>query len=176
MATNRASMEKGPGDRAPRRGVPSKPPFIAYASLFLLGLLAAAAGQTLREYIVQWNQKEVVRVTSPDQRLDAVFVEPIWQYFGARSALYIIPKGEPVPGSGSVFSATRFGSPPGLSWKNRQLLGVRYRTGCIEGFSNLWVSSEVGNGEYYVEVRLEPAAAFTCLEDGAGGDAGAVGN
>ncbi|HYB90282.1 MAG TPA: hypothetical protein VEC38_04475 [Candidatus Binataceae bacterium] len=165
----------GRGEPAPRSGSAAKPPFIAYASLFLLGLLAAAAGQTFREYVTQWNQRELARVTSPDQRLDAVFVGPIWRYLGAGSALYVIPKGDPTPGAGGVFRGTRFQSPPELSWKNRQLLEVRYRAGCIDGFSNLWSSSEVGDGEYYVEVRLEPLSAFTCLTNPASTDADLTG-
>ena len=59
-------------------------PFIAYASLFLLGLLTAAATETLRDYISQWNQHDLVRTTSPDGRVDAVFAHSAHSLFGKR--------------------------------------------------------------------------------------------
>jgi len=59
-------------------------PFIAYASLFLLGLLTAAANETLRDYISQWNQHDLVRATSPDGRVDAVFAHSAHGLFGKR--------------------------------------------------------------------------------------------
>jgi len=141
----------------------TKPPFIAYASLFLLGLLTATAAQTFRDYAIEWNQRELVRATSPDRRIDAIFVEPIVKFIGDSEALYLVPKGDPAPASDPVLRGSRFTGLPKLHWSRSQLLEVQYDRGCIAIFSNVWHSGEVEAGRYYVEVRLDPSANFACI-------------
>ena len=161
MTTSRARATTRKADESP--GLRIRAPFVAYGSLFLLGLLATASWQTLGDYAIQWNQRELVRVTSPDRQLDAVFVRRILPFPGPSNALYLIPRGDPLPALGGVFRGSRFHLPPALIWKNQQLLEVRYQTGCVDGFSNLWHSSDFQSGNYYVEVRLEPGSTFTCV-------------
>ncbi len=141
----------------------AKPPFIAYASLLLLGLLTATAAETFRDYAIEWNQRELVRATSPDRRVDAILVEPIVKYIGNGEALYLVPKGDPAPGSDPVLRGSRFTRPPKLHWSKSQLLEVQYDRGCVAAFSNVWHSGEVEEGRYYVEVRLDPTANFACI-------------
>jgi len=145
--------------RLPRE---TRPPFIAYASLFLLGLLSAAGAATLRDYVRQWNQRELVRVTSTDGRVDAVFAQPVHSWFGKRAALYLVPKGDPVSPSDALLNGTAFTEPPKLVWRKPQLLEMIYGAGCINGFTNVWHSDVIEGGNYFVEVRLEPTRKFVC--------------
>jgi hypothetical protein len=140
-------------------------PFIAYASLFLLGLLTAAAMETLQDYVTQWSQRELVRVTSTDGRVDAVFAEQSHGPLREVGALYLVPKGDPASPSGALFHGTAFKQPPKLVWRKPQLLEMVYGTGCINGFANVWHSGVVEGGNYYVEVRLSPTRKFACIND-----------
>jgi len=149
----------------------ARPPLIAYASLFLLGLLAATAAETFRDYAIEWNQRELARATSPDRRVDAIFVEPIVKFIGDGEALYLVPRGDPAPASDPLLRGSRFGRPPKLHWSKSQLLEVQYDRGCIGAFSNVWHSGEVEEGRYYVEVRLDPGANFACITSPAATDA-----
>ncbi len=141
----------------------AKPPFIAYASLLLLGLLTATAAETFRDYAIEWNQRELVRATSPDRRVDAILVEPIVKSIGGGEALYLVPIGDPAPASEPVLRGSRLTGPPKLHWSKSQLLEVQYDRGCVAAFSNVWHSGEVEEGRYYVEVRLDPTANFACI-------------
>lgn len=143
------------------------PPVFAYISIFVLGILTAAGFAVVRDYVVGTNQKEVLRVSSPDGRVDAVFVEPRFRALGD-SALYIVPKGEPVPASGPQLRASIFKEPPDLVWTRSHLLQVNYRWGCISNFTNLWHSYDLDNGTYYVELVLDSTNDFPCMDNGPG--------
>ena len=143
------------------------PPVFAYISIFVLGILTAAGFAVVRDYVVGTNQKEVLRVTSPDGQVDAVFVEPRFSALGD-SALYIVPKEEPVPARGPQLRASIFKEPPDLVWTRSHLLQVNYRSGCISGFTNLWHSYDLDNGTYYVELVLNSANDFPCMDNGPG--------
>jgi hypothetical protein len=138
------------------------PPLFAYVTIFVLGLLTAAGYETLRDAAVGWNQREVVRVTSPDGEIDAVFVEPIVHAFQQESALYFVQKGEPAPSRGPQLKGHDFKEQPGLVWKRSHLLTINYGQGCIRNFANLWHSYDVENGHYYVELALDPTTDFPC--------------
>ena len=112
---------------------------------------------------VESNQREVLRVTSPDGRLDAVFVRPIFSFLGYGSALYIVLRGESAPGWGPLVRGTAFNEPPKLAWSTPQLLLMQFDRGCVDRFANLWHSYDVDDGKFHVEIRLEPASGFTCL-------------
>jgi len=135
--------------------------------MFLLGVILAAGYETVHEYAVAENQRELLRVTSPDGKVDAVFVGPIIRTFGEDSALYLVPKGEPAPSRESVIRGTGFKEPPALMWKQPHLLAMNYSHGCIDDFSNLWHAYDVDDGRYYVEVRLNPTRELTCIGDSA---------
>jgi hypothetical protein len=137
------------------------PPVFAYVTIFMLGLLTAAGFETLRDSVVAWNQREVIRVTSPDGQIDAVFVEPVHS-FSPDSALYLVPRGEPAPARGPQLRGVDFKEPPGLVWKRSHLLAMNYSHGCIGNFVNLWHSYDVDDGRYYVEVTLSPTVDFPC--------------
>lgn len=143
----------------------TRAPFIAYASLFLLGLLTAAAMETLHDYIRQWNLHELVRVTSADGRVDAVFAQSVHSLFGEGAALYLVPKGDPVSPSDALFHGSAFKDPPKLRWQRPQLLEMAYGAGCISGFTNMWRSDVVEGGNYFIEIRLAPTGKFTCIGD-----------
>jgi hypothetical protein len=140
-----------------------KPPPFAYLFLFVMGLVCSGIIKTMQDSIVESNQREVLRTTSPDHRLDAVFVRPIFNFAGYGPGLYIVPVGQKAPGWGPSIRGN-FREVPKLVWTEPQLLLVQYKSGCIDRFSNLWHAYDVDNGNFYVEVRLEPAAAFACLQ------------
>ena len=160
-----APTRKRLGTNPARLNQNTRAPFIAYASLFLLGLLTAAAMETLHDYIRQWNLHELVRVTSTDGRVDAVFAQSVHGLFGEGSALYLVPKGDPVSPSDALFQGSAFKEPPRLRWQRPQLLQIAYSAGCISGFTNTWRSDIVEGGKYFVEIRLAPAGKFVCIDD-----------
>lgn len=146
------------------------PPVFAYISIFVLGILTAAAFAVVRDFIVGANQHEVARATSPDGVVDAVFVRPRFRSIGD-DALYVVPKGEPVPSRGPQLHGSAFKAPPRLEWTRSHLLLVSYARGCIGGFTNTWHSYDLDSGNYYVELVLNPAGDFSCI-DSAGESAG----
>jgi hypothetical protein len=139
------------------------PPAIAYLTIFLAGLLAATTINLIHDYIVAANHRELLRVTSPTGSIDAVFVRPIFDYFNAASALYLVPAQESPPAWGAVLRLSGDTDLPRLVWKGPQLLEVQFSGGCVQGFSNLWHSSDVAGGRYYVETRLVPSGSFSCV-------------
>lgn len=142
----------------------SKPPALAYLSLFLLGLMTAAGLRACRDYVSASNQRERMRITSPDRRVDAVLVQRIIGGTQGNLILYLLARGEPVSSyDEAAVAGDRFAQPPALIWKAPHLLEMRYSHGCIRGFSNVWRSEEVINGNYYVEVRLDPGSDFPCI-------------
>ncbi|MGO9449426.1 MAG: hypothetical protein ACLQDV_00045 [Candidatus Binataceae bacterium] len=144
-----------------------KPPFFAYLVMFLLGIILAAGYETVREYVVALNQRELLRVSSPDGKVDAVFVEPIIRTFGEDSVLNLVPKGDPAPAREPVIEGTNFKALPALVWKQPHLLAMNYGYGCINEFANLWHAHDLEDGRYYVEVLLKPTRELTCIGDGA---------
>jgi hypothetical protein len=139
------------------------PPVFAYISIFALGILSAAAFAVGRDFIVGTNQQEVTRVTSPDGVVDAVFVRPRFRSIGG-DAIYVVLKGEPVPSRGPQLRGTVFKEAPNLVWRRSHLLQVDYLHGCISGFNNLWHSYDLDDGNYYVELVLNPGSDFPCVE------------
>jgi hypothetical protein len=146
-------------------GATQRPPAIAYVSMFLFGLLVAAGAKSLGDFAIEANHREMLRVTSPDGRVDAVFVRPAISYFGDFPALYLVAKGDAAPAWGPLLRVSRFGEPPRLVWKNAQLLEYQFARGCIHSFSNLWHSNDVEHGRYYVEIGLEPATRYSCIAE-----------
>lgn len=117
-----------------------------------------------------------VRVTSPDNRFDAVLVREDgggapggWEWY-----VYIVSKGSPVAAKTShpIFNAgTLTGG--ALSWKQEHLLEIHYNIASINQFRNLWGLSEIqdvgatGERDYLIEIRLVPASQdFSLLTPG----------
>ena len=153
------NVAKGVSAPAPRR----KPPFIAYLSLFLLGLLSYTAAETFRDYAAQWNEHEAARVTSPDGLVDAVLIRPLSPTHASPISLHIVPRGEPVELSDAMVRGSSFLTVPEISWSRRQLLLLTYNSGCIRDMTNLWHSPTVQGGRYYVELRASATTEFPCL-------------
>jgi hypothetical protein len=131
--------------------------------MFLLGLLIASGAQTARDFIIESNSREVARTTSPDSRVDAVFVDARLPWLGASSALYLVPKDEPAPAWGPVLRANGIEKTPKLNWKNPQLIEIEYQSGCIETFSNFWHSNDVEHGNFYIEILLNSPVGQPCV-------------
>jgi hypothetical protein len=145
-----------------RASAASIPPPIAFFTIFLVGVLTAAAFKAVRDYALDLNQRETVRVTSPDKQIDAVFVKPALMLITSESDLYLVPKGEPAPSWGAVLRITNLKEPARMTWTRTGLLEFRYSHGCVQKFSNLWHSEEVWSGRRYVELRLAPETDLPC--------------
>ena len=139
----------------------STPP-IAFFSVFIVGLLTTVFWRIGWEYVLQVNQREITRVTSPDRLVDAVLVEPQVNFITNESALYLVPRGEPAPSWDGSISVTRLSEPASLVWTHDGMLEFRYNRGCVQKFTNIWHSDDVLDGHKYVEVRLAPATEMPC--------------
>jgi len=140
----------------------SVPPPIAFFTVFLVGLLTAAGFKAIGDYALDLNQRETVRVTSPDRQIDAVFVEPAFKLITGESDLYLVPKGELAPSWGAVLRITELNEPAKLTWTRSRMLEFIYGHGCVQKFSNFWHSDDVFEGRRYVELRLYPATELPC--------------
>ncbi|MGA2412547.1 MAG: hypothetical protein ABSG46_19455 [Candidatus Binataceae bacterium] len=98
-----------------------QPPAFAYVFLFVMGLVVSGTIKEVRDSLVESNQREVLHVTSPDGRLDAVFVRPIVNFADYGPALYIVPSGEKAPGWGPSVRG-EFHETPRLVWTEPQSL------------------------------------------------------
>lgn len=101
-------------------------------------------------------QREVSRLTSPDNKVDAVLVE---RNVGATTSysyhVYIVPKGTKVKRGHEKFIADKV-SHIKIEWLQSKLLQISYEQARIFHYSNFWQSREVDNFEYIVEIRLKP--------------------
>jgi len=141
------------------------PPPIAFFTVFLIGLLTAAGSKAIRDYALELNQRETMRVTSPDRQTDAVFVEPVFKLITGESDLYLVPKGEPAPSWGAVLRITDATEPAKLTWTPSGMVEFAYSEGCVQKFSNFWHSEEGVEGRRYVELRLYPTTELPCAGD-----------
>jgi len=148
-----------------KTGSPSteEPPIFAYVSLFLLGLFVAAGLQNVRDSLMRMNQHEITRISSPDRKLDAVFVTPLVAAFGHGSSVCLVPRGDPVPPWGCVLTGSSFDEPPSLSWQQPRVLSIGFKRGCIDAFSNLWHSNDIDAAGEMVQVRLAQPDGFACV-------------
>ena len=116
---------------------------------------------------------ELVRVTSPNGRLDAVLIMDIYGPAaggGVNSNVYIVPKGAQVhiKSARAVFSADPMNHGK-LVWTRDHLLEIHYDVAYIHEFRNTWDLSEVEavdrQARYYeVELRLVPESDTSALK------------
>ena len=110
---------------------------------------------------------EELRVTSPNGELDAVLVRDETPGGGMGNFewnLYIVLNGKPVRSTyrDILFASTLQGER--IAWVRDHLLEIRYDVAEIDEFRNLWRLDEVqrvgslGEGDYYVEIRLAPSS------------------
>jgi hypothetical protein len=100
--------------------------------------------------------KELSRITSPDNRVDAILTEEL-------SGFSIEPPGYSVfiTKSGSreygkpVLTGIHFEGAK-LSWPTARLLTITYSDACIGAFRNHWLSKDLDQFHYEVEIRLIP--------------------
>lgn len=116
---------------------------------------------------------ELLRVTSPDGKLDAVLVR--YPYGpaaggGVDSNVYIVRKDALVssePGREVLTADPMTGGQ--LVWKRDHLLEVHYDLAYIHGFRNVWGLHEVenvgsvGERDFEIEIRLVPASDSSAL-------------
>jgi hypothetical protein len=118
-----------------------------------------------RAHSVESQSDEVMRVSSPDGRIDAVAIYE--SYDGAIGGfewrVYLVTKGKKVTKElKPLFVASTLAGEK-LKWRQDHLLEIKYDLAHIESFRNLWGLSEVenvgstGERDYYVEVRLAPS-------------------
>jgi len=98
---------------------------------------------------------EVVRVTSPDQVVDAVLVtRAVGATVSTPHELSLVLRGEAVAGE-PLLKGDRF-EELAVRWREPRFLEVRYKKGRVFAFANFWHSERVQAFEYVVELRLRP--------------------
>ena len=117
---------------------------------FAIVVLTVVAGCTSTE-------SEEWRVTSPDSRVDAVFIQvggggPT---VGFSYKLFIVPRGAKPNKTGELLLADKIGNVNGV-WSKPRKLEIRYDQARIFSFANFWQSKDVDNFKYVVELQLVP--------------------
>ncbi len=109
--------------------------------------------------------EEVERVTSPDNKVDAVIIK---KNYGATASfiydIYIVPKGKKVDLGKPEFRADHV-EKLSLNWSQNKLLQIKYKNARIFHFSNFWQSKEVDNFSYVVEIQLKPLSKDFSLSE-----------
>jgi hypothetical protein len=110
------------------------------------------------------HPREIMRITSPDAKVDAVVVKVEGGLSTTRDPynLYIVPLGAKVDAAIASLNALDM---EGLKvfWQEPKFLFIAYRQGYISRFTNLWSSKNVENGRYVVELRLVPLSSSFSL-------------
>ena len=142
-----------------------RPILITLCVAIILCFLTSCVGRTNT-----WVEES--RVTSPDDRFDAVITREA-SPGGVLGSLYwnifIVPKGAPAPKNDkhTLFTADVLRGEK-LVWTQKHLLDIHYDFAEIDEFRNNWGENEVQDresrrGDYLVEVRLVPSADFSLL-------------
>lgn len=99
------------------------------------------------------EKKELLRVTSPDKKVEAVLVRTdcggATTNYGYR--LSIVPLGKKPAWSDTVFLAEKLEGER-IRWIAPKVLEIRYKKARISNFRNFWYSKDVDNYAYVVEV------------------------
>jgi hypothetical protein len=137
-----------------------------------LGFSAACQSAHNSSHVVEQS-----RITSPDGKLDAVFLQSFYGGAlggGVESDVYIVRKGVPVKMDSArrILQAEPFTGAT-LVWKQDHLLQIQYDIAHIEQFRNLWGLWEIenvgsaGEHDFEVEIRLAPLTGdFSLLTPG----------
>ena len=105
------------------------------------------------------ENKELLRISSPDAKVDAVLMRGDCGATTPYSyGVYIIPKGEKIKKSYLIFSADHVEG-ESVQWIAPKLLEIKYRQARIFEFTNFWQSRDVDNFNYVVEIREIPLTA-----------------
>lgn len=108
--------------------------------------------------------RETARISSPDQVVDAVLVVKETNATVATPLeLYVVPRGAPPSNLALVLRGDHFEN-VSLRWTKPKFLEVQYDTLRIFTFRNFWMSREVSNFSYVVEIRLKPMRESFSLE------------
>jgi hypothetical protein len=101
------------------------------------------------------HSREVVRVTSPDRKVDAVVVKVEGGLSTTNDPynLYIVPTGGKVAGRRASLNGLNM-TDLKFFWKKPKSLAIEYKDGVIEHFEDSWSSNQVESGRYVVELRL----------------------
>ncbi len=111
------------------------------------------------------DQAEVMRVTSPDNRLDAVMTEVAYRGIGDDFlwCVTIVQKGKSAPMNcaSTFFQASTIDNEK-LVWKEPHRLDILFRSANIRSYRNVWELCEIehvspiGEDNFRVEIRLVP--------------------
>lgn len=114
---------------------------------FILFLLIGCSESSVCE------QSELLRVTSPDNRVDAILMR---MNCGATTdysyKVYIVPKTASTEKSNPVFVADKLDGEL-IEWSSPKHLLIEYRQARIFNFTNFWQSRDVDNFNYVVSIR-----------------------
>jgi hypothetical protein len=143
-----------------------KPKSLKFGSVvigLLLGLSVCFFGRVLLNKLfspfTDGEFRETARVTSPDGKLDAVFMEELWggAVGGINWYVYVVPRGKAAPrdGKNPLFFADELTGEK-IVWNKTYLVEIHYDKAEIMSFRNICTTYE--NGIEYVELRLVPSS------------------
>ena len=107
------------------------------------------------------SREEVARIKSEDSVVEAILVRA---NAGATTSyvysLYIVPAGEKKNKGNELFRADKVEGLD-INWKENKYLEIKFKKGRIFYFKNFWLSEDVQNFRYVVEIRLMPLDSYS---------------
>lgn len=107
------------------------------------------------------SREEITRIKSTDSMVEAILVRA---NAGATTSyvysLYIVPTGEKKIKGNELFRADKVEGLD-ISWKENRYLEIKFKKGRIFYFKNFWLSEDVQNFRYVVELRLAPLETYS---------------
>lgn len=116
----------------------------------LLLIIFGSVGCNLQDVC---NSREILRLSSPDNLVDAVLVE---SDCGATTSLsykvYLVPAQKSIKGCTPIFISDKVESLE-IKWTNIKNLSIKYSRARIFSFRNFWNSKDVKNFRYTVWIQ-----------------------
>lgn len=150
---------------------------IGLLASFLVGVAVAVilptSTRTLSDLLFRVPRKEIARITSPDNVVDAVVIEiGCGAPCSSTALVYVVPKGK-VPSNDpgrAIFSADDLVGEK-FSWTAPHLLEIAYTKALINRFTNVSYPFAVFGKEdtwkYVVEARLAPSSTgYSYIKEG----------
>jgi hypothetical protein len=120
----------------------------------------------------EWSENEVMRILSPDGRLEAVLTQ---SNAGATTSfkyrIYITIPGTDFRGQESLFVGDKLRNKsnhdlPLIHWNESHELLISYDSAQVYQFKNFWRSRQVDNGMFVVRVSLIETGGLIKLQEG----------
>lgn len=109
------------------------------------------------------TSEEIERIKSPDGRVELVVTQSSG---GATTStlykVFLVPTGQPPKENEEKFIADHIQG-MSIEWSKAGLVSIGYREARIYKFSNFWVSKDLDEAHYVVELKLSPLSDLFSL-------------